>query len=141
MRLRKHRDARDSAVRREVVQMDVQQGRAGGFNGRKQAALHALEVVEALGAEEVHDQMGAGKNLAIAVDEVVMALVGCGKGTGAESDIRGGDLTGSRVVRDSRVLSDDRKCIRGHSDAPEHDGWVVLLSGVISRMRRVVRGT
>ena len=77
MAFRQHRHARHAAVRREVMQMDVQQRRARHFHATLQRLLNVLEIIKPLGAKQIYDQMGARISNAIAFDEVVLPVFVC----------------------------------------------------------------
>jgi hypothetical protein len=59
----------------KVVQVDMQQGCAGCGDAAPQRRLDMLDVVEALCAMQIDDQMRAGTADTIANHEVVMALI------------------------------------------------------------------
>ena len=87
MRFRQHRHTRDPAVRREVVQVDVQQRGVGGLYGLAERRLDMGELVEPFGADQVQDQMGAGEALAVALDKEVLAVGQRRIGAASESRI------------------------------------------------------
>ena len=74
MALRQHRHAGHTA-RLEVMQVDMQERCARGFNAPPQRRLDVLDVIEPLGAVQVDDQMHAGEADAVTYGEVVLAIV------------------------------------------------------------------
>ena len=73
--LREHGYTRHAAVRREVVQMDVQKRSACHFDASSQRSLDMLEVIKPLGTEEIYDHMGASESNTIALDEEVLPVL------------------------------------------------------------------
>ena len=74
MAFRQHGDARHAAWL-EMMQMDVQQRCSRGFNAAPQRRFDMIDIIEALGAVQIDDQMHAGAADAIANSEVVLARV------------------------------------------------------------------
>ncbi len=70
--LRQHRDAGDAA-RLEMMQMNMQQRRLGGFDAAPQRRFDVLDVVQALGAVQIDDQVDAGAAHAFADGEMIVA--------------------------------------------------------------------
>ena len=58
-----------------MVQVDVQQRRAGGVDAAAQRRLDQVDVVEALGPVQVDDQMHACATHAVADREMIVALL------------------------------------------------------------------
>ena len=71
VRLREHGHARNSAIGGEVVQMDVQQRRAGGIDRLPQCVFYVVGIIEPRRTPEIDQEMRAGEDLAVALDEVV----------------------------------------------------------------------
>ena len=63
------------AVRLEMMQVDMQQRRARRVDAAAQRRLDVIDVVEALGVVEVDDQMHAGAAHAVAVGEMILAIL------------------------------------------------------------------
>ena len=72
---RQHRHPGNAAVRREVMQVDMQQRCTRHLNAAFQRLFDVLEIVKPLGAEQVDDEMGAGVAMSISFDEVVFPVV------------------------------------------------------------------
>jgi hypothetical protein len=70
-----HCHARDTAVGREVMQMDMQQGCACHFHAPIQRLFYVLEIVKPLSAEQVYDQMRTSTSNAVTLDKVVFPVV------------------------------------------------------------------
>ena len=56
------------------MQVDVQERRARYLHASLERALDVLQVIEPSGAKQVHDEVGAGKPNAIALDEKVLPV-------------------------------------------------------------------
>src|SRR3546814_7675552 len=69
VRLRQHRHAGNTVVRREMMQVDVQQRRLGRLDAFAQSVLDVGEIVDALGAPKVDDKMRSGETLAVALNK------------------------------------------------------------------------
>src|SRR5579863_1594846 len=71
--LRQHRHAGHPAGLK-VVQVNMQQCRAGGLDAAPQRRLDVLDIVEALGAVQIDDQMNAGAADAVTRGEMIFAV-------------------------------------------------------------------
>src|SRR5205807_7404307 len=69
-----HRHARYAAIRLKMVEVDVQQRRAGGVDAAPQCRLDMIEVVEPLPVEKVDDEMHAGAPHPVSDHEVIVML-------------------------------------------------------------------
>jgi hypothetical protein len=58
-----------------MVQVDVQQRRAGGSHATAQRRLDQIDVIETSGAMQIDNQMHAGATHAIAIGEMIVTLV------------------------------------------------------------------
>src|SRR5215207_9889245 len=58
-----------------MVQVNVQQRRAGGIDTAAQRRLDQVDVVEAVRPVQIHDQVHAGATYAVADREMVLALL------------------------------------------------------------------
>src|SRR3546814_18116476 len=74
VRLRQHRHAGNTVVRREMMQVDVQQRRLGRLDAFAQSVLDVGEIVDALGAPKVDDKMRSGETLAVALNKEVLEI-------------------------------------------------------------------
>ena len=72
--LREHSDTRHAAIGREVMQVDVQERCARHLHASLERALDVLQIIEPSGAEQIHDEVGAGEPNAIALDEEVLPV-------------------------------------------------------------------
>jgi hypothetical protein len=70
--LRQHRDP-GHAARLKMVQVNVQERRAGSFNAAPQRRLDMIDIIEPFGAVQIDDQMHASAVNTIANGEVVLA--------------------------------------------------------------------
>ena len=75
---RQHRHARHAAIGREMVEVDVEKRRLRHLDATAERRLDMGEIVQTARADQVDDQMRAGKALAVALDEEIGALVGGG---------------------------------------------------------------
>src|SRR5690606_3923459 len=73
--LRKDSHARNAPVRREVVEVDVQERCSSNLHTPLQCPLDVTQIVESLRAEEVDDQVATGEADAIAFDEEVLPVL------------------------------------------------------------------
>src|SRR3546814_17262868 len=74
VRLLQHRHAGNTVVRREMMQVDVQQRRLGRLDAFAQSVLDVGEIVDALGAPKVDDKMRSGETLAVALNKEVLEI-------------------------------------------------------------------
>lgn len=74
--LSKNRNSGYTAVRCEMMQMNMQQARSGDLDTPLQGSLHVLDIVEPVSAKQIDDQMIAGIANAIAFYEEVVSLTG-----------------------------------------------------------------
>jgi len=81
MRLSQHSHTRHAAIRREVMQMDMQECRARNFNTPPQRLVDVLYVVEPFRPNQVDDEMGAGKPDPVSLAEKVLVPISFGDGT------------------------------------------------------------
>ena len=72
MALRQHGDPGDSAWLK-MMQVNVQERRAGGFNAAPERCLDMIDIIEPFGAVQIDDQMHAGATNAVADGEMVLA--------------------------------------------------------------------
>src|SRR3546814_2425469 len=86
VRLRQHRHAGNTVVRREMMQVDVQQRRLGRLDAFAQSVLDVGEIVDALGAPKVDDKMRSGETLAVALNKEVLALLVSDESGGVRSE-------------------------------------------------------
>ena len=56
-----------------MVQVNVQERRAGSFNAAPQRRLDMIDIIEPFGAVQIDDQMHAGAANAVANGEMVLA--------------------------------------------------------------------
>ena len=69
-----HRDPGDAALIAETVEVKVEQRGVARRDRSFQGGLHHLGIIEALGAPEVDEQMGAGVAETVFFDEIVVAF-------------------------------------------------------------------
>ena len=67
-----HRNAGYAGIGGEVMQMNMQQRRPGGRHRFTKRAFYVPEIVQPMGAAQIHDQVGACVTNAFALDEVIL---------------------------------------------------------------------
>ena len=110
MGFRQHRHPGYAAVGGEMMEVDVQERGVRRLDRRHQRALDVGHVVEMPCLAQIEDQVGAGKGLAVAGDEVVLGRKLCA--TGERRTCTG---SGSGQVGRNRW----RRCIRRALRAPQ----------------------
>ena len=74
MRFSQNCHTRHAPIRREVMQVNVQQRSACGFDTTLKRLLDMLEVIKPPGSKQIYDQMGPGISNAFTLDEVVLTI-------------------------------------------------------------------
>ena len=74
MALREHGHPRHSALRREVMQVNMQQRSASYFNTTLQRAFDVLEIIKPPSTHQIYEKVVPGKSNAVALDEEVVSL-------------------------------------------------------------------
>ena len=64
-------DATNPAIRREVVQVYVQECGVAFIDACSHCCFHPLEAIEAFGAPEIDDEMCSSENFAVFTNEVI----------------------------------------------------------------------
>ena len=75
VRLGKNRDARDPTIRREVMQMDVQERCARRLHALPQRLLDVVEFVEPLRPNQIDKEMSSGVADSVSLTEKILALL------------------------------------------------------------------
>ena len=104
--LRQNGDARDPAIGFEMMQMNMQQGRAGGIDTATQRRLDMVDVVEPFGFIKIDNQMGSGATNAVADNEMIVALLAIGRSV-RPAGSRRDDVPRAGATHDDGVLEAD----------------------------------
>ena len=64
-----------NALRREAVEMQMQQGRAALLNAIAERAFNPTRIIQAIAAYDFDDKMRSGKDLPITADEMVVVSI------------------------------------------------------------------